>query len=752
MSQDTQTEPHTQVEPLSKFLAAAKQVTDKLLSAAGFPKEPDKEITIQTIKKIATENIEIVKGDITALIVDARVTATTANPEKDTTAKHHLKTIVGALRRVNMYQAQISRTSNLPAHHIIQIIESSWQHGNQLEIVSLANNYRSCLALAKKKHLEKIAFPDIICSPSQHSVAQAVYTAFKEVLEFLMEQPEQSCFKKVYFVCQDEDIYQIYLDVQEYYSLLSQKIWTVDPTTSPDGLLSLPLEELERFFNILQQFSFMDAILKENQISVSWLQKAANFINLPNNVERSNLLAKKLGATVSTTLDSDVLKLHFNDSFPLNLKTCLLYFPPSDCSTSDIRTRLQDYEMTFQVTVIFCWQPQLHFALYPYGENPTTLYVVPKSSELTNLLLSPEPVQAFIHLLTAQLKITQISPYQISEGINKDIVFFGREHILAQILNREPANYLLIGGRQIGKSSILKYIARYYQEHSKIECHYFVLTNSNIQAKLAKLFNLPIKTDLDTLLEKLSQVPNGKYRLLLIDEADLFIHREMENGYPTLSHFRSLSEEGHCFFIFAGVWYLYDATFLDYHSPIKNFGKPEIIGALEVEACQQLATEPMAMLGISYESEELVAQIIEQTGQRANLIAMVCDELLKNLDRHQRILTQEDVIEVLSSQTVRGALMGWRRLTDDDNAARLDRIIICATIKKGEFSLTDVMQILNAHNYLYTTEHLNQSLARLELAFIIKREKNQYRYCVPLFRDMLLEQNVQALLEQEFKE
>jgi len=32
------------------------------------------------------------------------------------------------------------------------------------------------------------------------------------------------------------------------------------------------------------------------------------------------------------------------------------------------------------------------------------------------------------------------------------------------------------------------------------------------------------------------------------------VQAEMKNGYPTLSHFRSLSEEGRCYFIFAGFW------------------------------------------------------------------------------------------------------------------------------------------------------------------------------------------------------
>ncbi|EDN69378.1 hypothetical protein BGP_3448 [Beggiatoa sp. PS] len=124
--------------------------------------------------------------------------------------------------------------------------------------------------------------------------------------------------------------------------------------------------------------------------------------------------------------------------------------------------------------------------------------------------------------------------------------------------------------------------------------------------------------------------------------------------------------------------------------------------------------------------------------------------MLKNLDREQRILTEKDVTRALSSQAVRGTLVGWR-LTDDDSAARLDRIIVCATIKKSEFILTDVMKVLDKYNYIYTTEDLNQSLARLELAFIIKRDSNKYSYCVPLFQEILLEQDVQALLKQEFK-
>jgi hypothetical protein len=531
-----------------------------------------------------------------------------------------------------------------------------------------------------------------------------------------------------------------------FYKLYSQFI-VLSLSTNNSQLLKIPLDELPQAQQFLKWTRRLNIL---NNVRYIGLNEIIRFITLPN-LERCKILSKRLGTRQITTSASDIFNLGLNEKFPLNLTNCFLYFPETNLSVQEIIIHLQQNEIAFQTILVISLNPEQQCALHSYGEKISKQYVIPNTDELMALLSSSDPVKAFVTLLATQLKITQISPYQVSEGVNKDFSFFGRTQLLAQILNREPANYLLMGGRQMGKSSVLKYIARHYQNHPNIECHYLVLTGSHIQAKLAKTLRLPFKTDFETLLEELTNVPEDKYRLLLIDEADLFIQAEIENGYPTLSHFRSLSEEGRCFFIFAGFWDLYKAALLNYHSPIKNFGKAVILSALETEACQQLATEPMTMLGIGYESESLVQQIVSKTGQRANLIAIVCDEMLKNLEKLQQVLTAQDVSRALASQAVHGALMGWQQLTDDEPATQLDRIIVYATIEVSEFSLTDMMQLLNNYNYTYTTEQLNQSLARLELAFILQRERNRYRYCVPLFREMLLEQDVQALLKQEFK-
>ncbi len=517
--------------------------------------------------------------------------------------------------------------------------------------------------------------------------------------------------------------------------------------------------------------------LLELEQELAELERRANFVNI-SNAERCSVLEKRLGATETATDDPNLFKLRFNERFPVHLPNCRLYFPPVDWSVQEVVTHLQQDQIAFDVIVVISLEPAQQMALRPYGENATTLWVVPNIDELITLLLSEEPIAFFIKRLAAQLKITHISPYQTAGAIQSNMMFFGRTQLLAHILGRSPTNYLLIGGRQLGKSSLLKYIERHYITHSKVDCHYMELYDHNLQPHLAKALNLPVDTELSVLLENLANVSEGQRRLFLIDEADLFIRHEMEQDYPMLRHFRALSGEGRCHFIFAGFWNLYEATLLDFLSPIRNFGEPVFVGELEVEGCRDLATKPMAMLGLNYTSSDLVEHILEQTGQRANLIATVCDHMLKRLANEQRTeINQEDVTQALQSREVDGGLVGYAKLTNDEQAARLDRLIIYTTVdqrivlqkgvmkfvkplsralsnlwgsgKKEGFTLAEVMDKLELCNCTYTAEQLKQSLARLELAFIIRREGRFYRYCVPLFQQMLKEQELASLLRAE---
>lgn len=513
-------------------------------------------------------------------------------------------------------------------------------------------------------------------------------------------------------------------------------------------LLQLPLQQLPLTKFLLQLTWRLQATLDANESYLDWLQNALLFLKKDTHW-RCDYLIKRLNLKLKSN-QHDCFEYSLGITFPLNLREITFYFPSATMSIFDIKDRLQypDLEEKF-VLIISLEQKQLA-ALHKLAKDRTNLWIVPNTRELTKILLSPEPVQAFVQILSKQLTISGISPYQTTGGIKNKSIFFGREQILTEILNKNLSNYLLLGGRQIGKSSLLKQIERWYEGHPTVECFYFSLSDHELLKPLARHFGFPKNIDIEILFEKLGTLQNNKRRLLLIDEADKFARVEMQAEYPVLSKFRSLSDEGKCFFILAGFWDLYEVALLDYQSPLRNFGKPVVVGELEEEACRLLATEPMKWLGISYQNDAIVDHLIKQTGQRANLIAVICDEILKHLE-HRHLIEIKDIEAALQMPVIESALSGWTKLTHGEEVCRLDRIIVYGTALKEDFKITDLIELFELHHLNISSEQLNQSLSRLQLAFILREQQRQFRYCVPLFQKLLQTKNLKIMLNQELK-
>jgi len=239
--------------------------------------------------------------------------------------------------------------------------------------------------------------------------------------------------------------------------------------------------------------------------------------------------------------------------------------------------------------------------------------------------------------------------------------------------------------------------------------------------------------------------------VFLIDEADKFIEHETNNDYQVLNVFRRLSEEGRCSFILAGFWQLYQHAVLDYQSPIRNFGEIVRVGALENEACYQLATEPMKSMNLSFANESIIETLLESCGQRANLIAIACQHILVNMSAGQRIIEAGDVHNALYSQDIRDALTGWV-LGDSKFEKHYDKLVVFyATIAKDDFSSGELIQLLKDKDMTVYISELDRTLARLELAYILGKEQDsgRYRYRVPLFIEMMLRDDPEMRLEAE---
>src|SRR5690349_3827346 len=163
------------------------------------------------------ERIEIVKGDITRLQVDAIVNAANSSLLGGSGVDGAIHRAAGPqlvqecrlLGGCKTGQAKITGGYNLPARFVIHTVGPVWNGGGQNEPELLASCYRSSFALALKNGVKTIAFPAISCGIYGYPVSEAVEIALGETLAFLSRHDE---IERVVFACFEEDVYQAYLD------------------------------------------------------------------------------------------------------------------------------------------------------------------------------------------------------------------------------------------------------------------------------------------------------------------------------------------------------------------------------------------------------------------------------------------------------------------------------------------------------------------------------------------------------------
>jgi len=159
--------------------------------------------------------IEIVRGDITKLQVDAIVNAANASllggggvdGAIHRGAGSELLAECRTLGGCPPGEAKITRGYRLPARFVIHTVGPVWRGGKHREAETLANCYRSSLQLAVENGIKTIAFPAISCGAYGYPIPDATQIALKSVRDFVATDDR---IDKVTFVLWGEDIYDAY--------------------------------------------------------------------------------------------------------------------------------------------------------------------------------------------------------------------------------------------------------------------------------------------------------------------------------------------------------------------------------------------------------------------------------------------------------------------------------------------------------------------------------------------------------------
>jgi len=161
------------------------------------------------------DKIEILKGDITKLEVDAIVNAANktllggggVDGAIHRAAGPELLEECRGLEGCETGNAKITKGYGLPAKFVIHTVGPVWSGGKRNEAELLASCYKTCLRLAAETGIKTIAFPAISCGVYRFPKEQAAEIAIKEAKNFLSEN---DLIEKIIFVCFDEEMYEFY--------------------------------------------------------------------------------------------------------------------------------------------------------------------------------------------------------------------------------------------------------------------------------------------------------------------------------------------------------------------------------------------------------------------------------------------------------------------------------------------------------------------------------------------------------------
>ncbi|WP_369942219.1 hypothetical protein [Xanthomonas medicagonis] len=532
----------------------------------------------------------------------------------------------------------------------------------------------------------------------------------------------------------------------------------------PRRVFRHPVSALPQLHRQLGWLRMRDAVLRAAGIPGTRWRQALAYAGVGADA-RAALLAARVEAVASDapawTLPGRMRRWTLPQTLPIPLEHLWLYRPDPTLSAAAVVQQLRALPSGQDVVLVLSPDAASDAALLAFANDPDNLCACLDQPGQSEWLLRPSAAQVLVALLARQLQPSRLSPYQTHGGITRPAAFFGRQALLARVLNRTPGNYLLVGGRQLGKTSLMKALERRFADHPHVHCRYVSLRDHRLSARLASEARMPADSSLPALIEALTQRAGGRRLLLLVDETDLFLREEAASGYLQLSALRALSEEGRCHFMLAGFWDLYEAALLDYASPIRNFGEVIQLAGLERDACVALATEPLARLGLHYHDAGLPERLATACGHRANLVAIACQQMLEHLPRAQRLIDDAAVQAAMRSDAMFDALAGWARLSPDPVACRIDRILVyrvaqaqhAGSAAQADATVERILADCDTAGVAMDAEALRRALARLQLAHVLCRAEDgaHYRFAVPLFAAQFRPGEVDALLARELR-
>ncbi len=269
--------------------------------------------------------------------------------------------------------------------------------------------------------------------------------------------------------------------------------------------------------------------------------------------------------------------------------------------------------------------------------------------EVLFAFLAGERLERLPAFFRCALPFSALNPYTpFRAGDVPPEMFFGRR-TMARELQRAEGSCLVYGGRQLGKSALLRHVQREFHaperdQYAHVEDIKFVgsATSHNrpdvVWLKIRDIFKSfgllsAVTTErpeqIAKLIENTLQKMPGVRVLILFDEADSFLDADAENDFKVVDGLRVLmtNVQRRLKVVLAGLHSVQRFQSMA-NQPLAHFGTPLCVGPLEADASQRLIREPLGALGFRFSDNSVVLSILSYTNYHPGLIQLFCQEIL----------------------------------------------------------------------------------------------------------------------------
>ncbi|MBM3128965.1 MAG: hypothetical protein FJ009_10150 [Chloroflexi bacterium] len=388
-------------------------------------------------------------------------------------------------------------------------------------------------------------------------------------------------------------------------------------------------------------------------------------------------------------------------------------------------------------------------------------FIVLDGRAIRRLLAARDHAHRLVEIILSQVDLTVVSPYVMSGPVPANM-FFGRESELKTIVRTvRDTNFAIVGGRKIGKTSILARVLQLLQDAP--EYHPFYLDCQAVHSyddffeAVDTMWRIALPARTPEAFRRMATELPAQYPartiVLLFDEIDGLLAQDIAQGEQLFRIFRALAQELPIRFLFCGEKIL-NASLHDARLAFFNFCNLIPLSYLSPEEARRVVVDPMQEMGVLLQEQgDLAGQIISLAACHPNMVQYICQKLIERINhRRERLITRADVEAVGQSTEFAEyfAEIAW------GNTTALERLITLLMLEQPAVTQGEIAEVFRTSGIQVPPDKLEEAFEGLALYSILRRDGPKYTFAAQGLLDVLRRgQDVYGLVvsySQEIKE